>query len=158
MREVFVDDVIETNKEMLNPGEEFRILDVNRLESAIGNQWAPYPTDEQAIASVFRSLIQNHPFENANKRTAVVIMKLMADDINREIVLSDDELGDLVYKLADAGGSKISVTSIANKLFGLDLEEALEDNMIEEPIEEARVQTAVKSNGVFSVMNNEWMS
>ena len=29
--------------------------------------------------------------------------------------------------------------------------------MIEEPIEEARVQTAVKSNGVFSVMNNEWI-
>ena len=125
MRELTVDDVIRLNKACLNPGEPFGILDNNRLESAIGNQWAPYPTDEQAIASVFRSLIQNHPFMNANKRTAVLAMELLADDIGRKVVLSDQELGDLVYKLAGEGGSKISVTSIANALFGLELEESL---------------------------------
>ena len=148
MLELTVERVCEIDKNCLKPGENFRILDLNRLESALGNQWAPYPMEEQAIASVFRSLIQNHPFENGNKRTAVIAMSMMADSIGVDIVLNDTELGDLVYQLADAGGSLISVNSIANKLFGLELEEKLE---------EARAQSAVKSNGIFSVMNNKWI-
>ena len=148
MLELTVDRVSEIDKNCLRPGENFRILDLNRLESALGNQWAPYPMEEQAIASVFRSLIQNHPFENGNKRTAVIAMSMMADSIGVDIVLNDKELGDLVYKLADAGGSLISVNSIANQLFGLELEEKLD---------EARVQSAVKSNGVYSVLNDTWI-
>ena len=148
MIELDVELVSEINKNSLYPGEPFGILDINRLESALGNQYAPYPNDEQAIASVFRSLIQNHPFMNGNKRTAVAAMFLMAESIDKEVVLSKDEVNDFIYQLASAGGSKISVTSIANKLFGLNLEEKLQ---------EARATSALKSNGIFSVLNNKWV-
>ena len=149
MMELNSELVTEVNKNSLYPGEPFGILDVNRLESAVGNQWAPYPSDEQVIASIFRSLIQNHPYKNGNKRTAVAVMYMLATDIGREVELSNTELNDLVYQLASEGGSLISVNAIANKLFGLELEEAV--------MKEARKTTAVKSNGIFSVLNNKWI-
>ena len=148
MQELTVSDVVELNQTVLNPGEPFRILDLGRLESALGNQYAPYELDEQVIASVFRSLILNHPFANGNKRTASMVLKVLANSIKKDIVLSRDELGDLVYQIASEGGSQMPVNTIANKLFGLDLDESLV---------EARAQSAVKSNGIFSVLKNEWI-
>ena len=120
-------DVATLNQNCLRAGEPFGILDVNRLESALGNQYAPYEHDEQVIASVFRSIIQNHAFANGNKRTAVLVMQVLADSIDAEVRLSDQELCDFVYKLADAGGSSISVNTIANKLFGTEFEESLKE-------------------------------
>lgn len=127
MLEITVPIVCTLNKCCLKEGENFNILDINRLESALGNQWAPYPTDEQAIASVYRSLVQNHAFENGNKRTAVLVMLRMSESINRKISLTHQDLIDLTYQLAKEGGSEISTTYIANKLFGMSLEESKND-------------------------------
>lgn len=169
MIEVTVDVACIINKRVLKSGECFNVLDAARLESALGNQFAPYPFDEQAIASVYRSLVQNHPFENGNKRTAVVVLFLMSESINTKIALSEEELCELTYSLAMEGGGKISTTSIANKLFGMTLEERLVDegnHMDARPTEveclcsalsESRKKTAVKSNGVYSVMRGEWI-
>jgi death-on-curing family protein len=127
MLELNKDDILAINMNSLYPGEPFGILDDDRLMSALGQQYFAdlYGSDEKAIASVYRSLIQNHPFKNGNKRTAVVAMVIMADSIGRKVVLSDDELSKLTCLLADAGGARMSVGSIANRLFGTEFEESL---------------------------------
>lgn len=128
MIELSANDLCTINKNCLRPTEPFGILDNNRLESAVGQQQFGYlyGSDEQAIASFFRSIIQDHPFRNGNKRTAVIAMKFLANNIGSDVILNDTELGDFIYELADEGGSKISVNAITNKLFGTNLDEDVE--------------------------------
>lgn len=125
MTTVSLDDVIEINKNCLNDGENHVVLDMGRLDSALGNQFAPYELDEQAIASTYKSLVINHAFENGNKRTAFLVLIYLSEKNNKEIKLNEDELINLTLEIASEGGSKISVNHLANVLFGLELDESL---------------------------------
>lgn len=122
MIELTYEEVLNINAEIVAfTNEPFCILNESNIKSAIGNQYQPYDTDEQRIASVYKSLAINHGFQNGNKRTAVTC--LYAFDI--PIKCSDVTLYNLTYQLASEGGSKISVNKIANILFNLNLEEQL---------------------------------
>lgn len=63
-----------------SPGEQIGIKDLSLLESAVHRpqqsllEEDAYPTIEEKAASLFQSLAQNHPFHNANKRTAFLAM------------------------------------------------------------------------------------
>ena len=106
---------IATNSELIS--SDNNILDKSRLLSALGNQYQPYGYDEQRIASTYKSLIINHPFVNGNKRTALLSLLWLCEMNYKIIKLNEDELIDLTLSIADAGGSKISVDDIVDKLF-----------------------------------------
>lgn len=55
-------------------GEPFGILSENAILSALSVQQSYYDTDEEIGAALFRSIILNHGFENANKRTATMCL------------------------------------------------------------------------------------
>ncbi|WP_339168019.1 type II toxin-antitoxin system death-on-curing family toxin [Paenibacillus sp. FSL R5-0341] len=78
-RYLSVQEVIAINVAMIqrySPGEHIGVKEPGLLESAVhrpqstvfGND--AYPTIYEKAAALFESLGQNHPFHNANKRTA----------------------------------------------------------------------------------------
>lgn len=78
-RYLSIQEVIAINVAMIkrySPGEQIGVKDSGLLESAIiraqssafGNE--AYPSIYEKSAAIFQSLGQNHPFHNANKRTA----------------------------------------------------------------------------------------
>ncbi|MCE3198197.1 type II toxin-antitoxin system death-on-curing family toxin [Paenibacillus sonchi] len=89
IRYLSVQEAIAINLAMIqrySPGEQIGVKDTGLLESAVfrpqssafGNE--AYPTIHEKAAALFESLGQNHPFYNANKRTAftalVVFLRL----------------------------------------------------------------------------------
>lgn len=116
--EITYKDVLLINVFCLKKSEPYGVVDENRIRSALGNQFQPYPNDEQAFASVYKSLVINHGFLNGNKRTGVITLYLASLIINNPIKISDQELSDLTYQIAGEGGSQIPVEVIADKVFG----------------------------------------
>ncbi|WP_068784529.1 type II toxin-antitoxin system death-on-curing family toxin [Paenibacillus phocaensis] len=79
IRYLSVQEVIAINVAMIqrySPGEHIGIKEPGLLESAVHRSQSSaygedaYPTIFEKAAALFESLGQNHPFHNANKRTA----------------------------------------------------------------------------------------
>lgn len=80
-----------------NEYRDLRLLDsaVGRpFQSAFGRE--PYGTILEKGAALFHSLISNHPFQNGNKRTAVLALDCFLLANNYYLLLSNNEM----YKLA----------------------------------------------------------
>ena len=88
------------NELYLLKGEPFAVIDINRICSALGNQIQPYPSKEQAFASMYKLLVINHGFLKDNP-----------------LKINDKDLCELTYKIAGEGGSQILVEDIANMVF-----------------------------------------
>ncbi|WP_025681414.1 type II toxin-antitoxin system death-on-curing family toxin [Paenibacillus massiliensis] len=78
-RYLSVQEVIAINVAMIqrySPGEHIGVKETGLLESAVHRPRSSvfgedaYPTIYEKAAALFESLGQNHPFHNANKRTA----------------------------------------------------------------------------------------
>lgn len=109
--------ILLVNKLCLFEGEEFRVLDENRIKAALGNQFQPYEFDELVYASVFKSLILNHGFMNGNKRTAAILLYLSTLLTGTSLIVNDEELAKLIYRIAGEGGSQIPVQEIAGTIY-----------------------------------------
>jgi len=76
------------------------------LESAAGRpktgfgEAVKYPTVESAAAALLHSIVQNHPFHNGNKRTALVSTMVFLDRHNLVIEASQDELFRFMIRVA----------------------------------------------------------
>ena len=114
---IILEDIKLINSLCLFENEPFGVLDENRLLSALGNQYQPYPNSELAFASVYKSLVINHGFMNGNKRTAVISLYIASKMIGNELTADDKQLVELTYQIADAGGAEIPVEQIARKVF-----------------------------------------
>lgn len=110
-------DILIINKLCLFNGEPFGVIDENKIYSAHGNQFQPYPTYEQAFASMYKSLVINHGFLNGNKRTGVVALYVASKMLSNPLKINDKDLCRLTYRIASAGGSQISVEEITNLVF-----------------------------------------
>ena len=117
MNEITYKQVLTINTLCLLGEEPFVVLDENRIKSALGNQFAPYPNVEYAFASVYKSLVINHGFANGNKRTGVLVLYLASQMIDNPLTITDEEFAKLTYQIAGEGGSLIPVDEIATKVF-----------------------------------------
>jgi death-on-curing family protein len=76
------------------------------LESAAGRPATSYggsikyPTAEMAAAALLHSIVQNHPFHNGNKRTALVSMLVFLDRHNLVLSSDQDELFRFMVRVA----------------------------------------------------------
>jgi death-on-curing protein len=104
-----IQEVIAINVAMIkrySPGEQIGIKDSNLLESAVLKPQSSafgdeaYSTVYEKAAAIFQSLGQNHPFHNANKRTAftALVMFLRYNHIyfKMEQALAEDFTVDMV--------------------------------------------------------------
>ena len=114
---ISISDILKINELCLLKDEPFAVVDKNRIYSALGNQIQPYPSKEQAFASMYKSLVINHGFLNGNKRTGVIALYISSKLINNPLKINDKDLCELTYKIAGEGGSQILVEDIANMVF-----------------------------------------
>ena len=114
---ISISDILKINELCLLKDEPFAVVDKNRIYSALGNQIQPYPSKEQAFASMYKSLVINHGFLNGNKRTGVIALYISSKLINNPLKINDKDLCGLTYKLASESGSQILVEDIANMVF-----------------------------------------
>ncbi|MBT2290418.1 type II toxin-antitoxin system death-on-curing family toxin [Paenibacillus albidus] len=101
-RYLSVQEVIAINLAMIqrySPGEQIGVKDPGLLESAIFRPQSSafgdeaYPTIFEKAAALFESLGQNHPFHNANKRTAftALVIFLRFNDLSFEMDMKKAE-------------------------------------------------------------------
>lgn len=117
IKEITYNDVLLINSLCLFDNEPFRVVDKNKILSALGNQYQPYPNDESSFSSIYKSLVINHGFINGNKRTAVIVLYLSSLMIGNKLKLNDEQLVDLTYKIAGEVGSQIEAKDIAKEAF-----------------------------------------
>ena len=73
------------------------VLNESLLKSSINNAFSTiygedlYKTDEEKIAMTIYSLIKNHGFRDANKRTAILVLHILLDDCDIELNASEDD-------------------------------------------------------------------
>ncbi|WP_339835193.1 type II toxin-antitoxin system death-on-curing family toxin [Paenibacillus sp. FSL R7-0272] len=109
IRYINIQEVIAINVAMIkrySPGEQIGVKDSNLLESAVlGPQSSAfgdeaYPIVYEKAAAIFQSLGQNHPFHNANKRTAftalVIFLRYNHIYFKMEQALAEDFTVDMV--------------------------------------------------------------
>lgn len=86
--------------------EQFGIKDPNLLLSALNEMRQTfdgqdlYPSIYDKAACLVRSIIQNHPFHNANKRTAVLAMIVFLDLNHYRVKVSQKKLVDFACDIA----------------------------------------------------------
>lgn len=114
---ISISDILKVNELCLLKDEPFAVIDKNRICSALVNQIQPYPSKEQAFASMYKSLVINHGFLNGNKRTGVIALYISSKLIDNPLKINDKDLCDLTYKIAGEGGSQILVEDITNMVF-----------------------------------------
>jgi len=102
IHEKLVDDFSQKNDPIEPPG----VKDINMLESAVfrpktcSGDKLKYPTVEMSAAALLHSLVQNHPFHNGNKRTALVATLVFLDENNIMLTCNEDEIFKLVLQIA----------------------------------------------------------
>ncbi|MFD0674722.1 type II toxin-antitoxin system death-on-curing family toxin [Cohnella sp. GCM10027633] len=109
IRHLTVQEVIAINVALIqkySPGEIIGVKDGGMLESAVNRPQSSafaedaYPSLFEKAVALFESLGQNHPFQNANKRTAfvslVVFLKYNGYDFIMDSKAAEDFTVDMV--------------------------------------------------------------
>ena len=106
-----LDDVLELHTEMINAiGGSYGVKEQGSLESALAQPQMTfggedfYPTIVEKAAALAFSLIQNHPFNDGNKRTGHAAMVLFLDLNGYKFVDDLDEQERVILAVA---GSKM---------------------------------------------------
>ncbi|XAQ41720.1 type II toxin-antitoxin system death-on-curing family toxin [Ralstonia solanacearum] len=113
-RYLTAEDVIDIHNRLVvvfaddgDPISPHGVRDTNLIEMAVHRPQTSlggiekYRSIESKAAALFHSLVQNHPFHNGNKRTALVSTVRYLDLNRRRVYGTDDELFDLVTSVAD---------------------------------------------------------
>lgn len=75
-----------------------------------------YPTAEKKLGIVFLKIITLHPFEDGNKRTAVLALAVLAKLNHYRITYTNSELAALTLKIAAADGPDIDYDALYKNL------------------------------------------
>lgn len=90
----------------IEPVSQDEHRDAGLIESALARPVQTFDGElliqgiERQGAALFHSLIANHPFENGNKRTAIVALDLFLMANGRCLILDADEIHDLAVETA----------------------------------------------------------
>ncbi len=103
-------DIIELNKYFNE--SDFWVRD-SLLDSCFSS-YHYYENELEQICSIFRGLIKNHPFSNANKRTAAAALLMHLAKCGYTIL--DSDLANVVLKVAE---NNMDVSEIASDISGM---------------------------------------
>ncbi|TGA98970.1 type II toxin-antitoxin system death-on-curing family toxin [Sporolactobacillus shoreae] len=89
------------------PSEQIGVKEPSLLNSAVNRPKQSafgqdaYSTIYEKAAALFQSVVQNHPFYNANKRTGFVGMVTFLNKNNIRFDATDDEVIDFTVRISD---------------------------------------------------------
>ncbi|MBU9788121.1 type II toxin-antitoxin system death-on-curing family toxin [Lentilactobacillus sp. IMAU92037] len=75
-------------------------------QSAFGQQM--YETLAEKIGITFIKIINLHPFEDGNKRTAVIAAEIISRRNHNELMMANDEIRDLALRVAKTDDSNLN--------------------------------------------------
>ena len=89
----------------LSHGGRPGIVNLSMIESAIGRPYHGYYDGlPEMAAALLESMVKNHGFADANKRTAWLVTELMIEQSGYRLAVPDDErVDDLVVGVAEGG-------------------------------------------------------
>jgi death-on-curing protein len=99
---VTIADALAAHDDALKRGGRPGIVSLDQIESALGRPYSGYhrPIWRKA-AALLHSLVGNHGFTDANKRTAWMLVEMMLDRSGFRLDVPDDEpIDDLVVAVA----------------------------------------------------------
>lgn len=97
MIKITYEDLLELHDYALEEGGLSGVNSESALRSALENPFTTffgeelYKTDEEKIAMTIYSLINNHGFKDANKRTAILVFHVLLDACDIELFASEDD-------------------------------------------------------------------
>lgn len=103
-----------------SPGEQIGVKDFGLLESAVLRPQSSafekdaYPTVFEKAAALFESLGQNHPFQNANKRTAFTALVIFLQLNGYHFVMNQKAAEDMTVDMVNHHFSFQDLTQIIN--------------------------------------------
>ena len=127
LRYLSVEEAIAINIAMIlrySPGEQTGVKDAALLESAVLRPHSSafekdaYPTIFEKSAALFESLGQNHPFYNANKRTAFTALVIFL------------RYNDLLFKMNTKDAEDLTVDMVNHKYTFEDLAEMIKKHCV----------------------------
>lgn len=100
-----VEEVVEIHDSVINPGELQGLAGSKSLEGALSRvdfriSYGVIQDEFDLAATYAVAIAQGHVFNDANKRTAYTCMHASLIANNIKIVFRDDEVGDLIIKVA----------------------------------------------------------
>jgi death-on-curing protein len=120
MNQISIDDILEIHRHVVSEfGGIQGVRDLGRVESVIAAQSQEvfgeeiYPSIYEKSAAIMRGIIQDHPFVDGNKRTAVVATVSLLLWNGCKFSADKGELEDFAVKVAT---DKLDVKNIANWL------------------------------------------
>ena len=106
-----IQQIIDFNEDLNN--KTLTIIDVNRLKSIVSSYYY-YESIEHQLLSIVKSIIKNHAFIDANKRTGLMTLVFYSNKYNLTIKLNDTEMFDFIQKIA---ASDIDIEQLSNEVF-----------------------------------------
>ena len=104
---ILIEDVIEVHQMVIaEHGGASGIKDFSLLDSAINRPFSTfdgqdlYPTVVSKSAALIQSIVQNHPFNDGNKRTGYVVCRSFLKNFGFDISASEDEKYDFVISIS----------------------------------------------------------
>lgn len=97
MLKMSYEELLELHEYALEEGGLPGVNNESALRSALENPFITfsgeelYKTNEEKIAMTIYSLINNHGFKDANKRTAILVLHILLDDCDIELNASEDD-------------------------------------------------------------------
>ncbi|MGZ9585681.1 type II toxin-antitoxin system death-on-curing family toxin [Paenibacillus marinisediminis] len=110
IRYLTAQEVIAINVAMIqrySPGEDIGIKDYGLLESAVARPQSSafsadaYPSLFEKAAALFESLGKNHPFQNANKRTAFTALVIFLKMNGYHLIIDPKQAEDFVVDMVN---------------------------------------------------------
>ncbi len=106
-----IQQIIDFNEDLNN--KTLTIIDVNRLKSIVSSYYY-YESIEHQLLSIVKSIIKNHAFIDANKRTGLMTLVFYSNKYNLTIKLNDTEMFDFIQKIA---ASDTSIEDLSSEVF-----------------------------------------
>ena len=119
-----VDQVLILNREVIlrySPSESFNVINPVALESAVSQPQASwggrflYESIAAMAAAYIISLVQNHAFENGNKRVGFAVASTFLRMNGRRLTLTEDEAVELTLRVATGDLEREDATDILQR-------------------------------------------
>jgi len=89
------------------------VKNISLLESAFFSPLQGYYEDDiEIIGAIIYGICQNHPFNDGNKRTSIVVGEFLINKLNKKLKMDNDEYEQLVWDIADGKITKEQLVEI----------------------------------------------
>lgn len=97
-----IEEILEIHDSIIKESGGYSgIISYGNLDFVVAQSRIP-KTMERVSATLFYGILTSHPFVDGNKRTSIIATETFLKENNKEFLAEDEELWDIVHKVAEA--------------------------------------------------------